>query len=60
MWIIASIPFWIIGGIAMAGGLTGVYGEVSRNDTDSETWPAFLLLMLIAASAFYLAARIAS
>lgn len=60
IWIIASLPFWIIGIGAMSAALSGVRREVVNHRTDSATWPAFLLLMLIAALALYIAAKIAS
>lgn len=64
-WIIASIPFWIIGTGAFTTGLFGIFRTVRDADLMSDyefraATNSILALMAISGILFLLAARIAS
>jgi hypothetical protein len=59
-WIIASSPFWIVGGLTLGAGIRGLAREFRDGRTDVYSLPAFLILMAIAAGALSIAASMVS
>lgn len=60
MWIIASIPFWILGGIMFLGGLMWAKDGIVGTEPVDKSMVRFVAGMLFSAVLFVLAAKIAS
>lgn len=61
MWILASLPFWLLGIVLMGLAIVGMYASIKKRDPElGQCILGFCIIMTVAGLLFVVAAKVAA